>query len=128
MCAWGPVVVGAASEAFLGVPTIIFAYLATAYFAGRRLTRFQAGLVSLFFVLGTAGAALMTFVEFKRAAMFMEQQTGQFGIQSISPNEGVIPLYAVLMALLIPMSVFFIYQIRRNPQPGADPENQRPGP
>jgi hypothetical protein len=31
-----------ASEAFQGVVTIIFAYLVTAYFVGRRLTRFQA--------------------------------------------------------------------------------------
>lgn len=47
----------------------------------------------------------MTFVEFMRAAMFMEQLTSQFGVQSISPNAVVIPLYAVLMALLIPASV-----------------------
>lgn len=126
---WQPQLLAAAntSEAFQGVLTIIFAYLVTAYFVGRRLTGFQAALVSLFFVLGTAGAALMTFVEFKRAAMFMEQLTSQFGVQSISPNAVVIPLYALLVALLIPASVFFMYQIRRNPQLGAGPEIQRPG-
>ena len=58
-------------------------------------------------------------VEFRRAAMFMEQLTSQFGVESISPNAVVIPLYAVLMALLIPASVFFMYQIRGNPQLGA---------
>jgi flagellar biosynthesis protein FliP len=116
------------SEAFEGVLTIIFAYLATAYFVGRRLTRFQAALVSFFFVLGTAGAALMTFVEFRRAVMFMEQLTSQFGVQSISPNAVVIPMYAILMALLIPASVFFMYQIRRNPELGAGPEDPRHGP
>ena len=79
-----------ASESFQGVVTIIFAYLVTAYFVGRRLTHFQ-----------------------------MEQLTSQFGVESISPNAVVIPLYAVLMALLIPASVFFMYQIRGNPQLGA---------
>ena len=108
-----------ASEAFQGVVTIIFAYLVAAYFVGRRLTRFQAALVSLFFVLGAAGASFMTFVEFRRAAMFMEQLTSQFGVESISPNAVVLPLYAVLMALLIPASVFFMYQIRKDPQLGA---------
>jgi len=78
-----------ASESFQGVVTIIFAYLVTAYFVGRRLTHFQ-----------------------------MEQLTSQFGVESISPNAVVIPLYAVLMALLIPASVFFMYQIRGNPQLG----------
>lgn len=63
----------------------------------------------------------MTFVEFNRVAMFMERLTGQFGVEGISPNTVVIPLFAVLMALLIPASVFFMYQIRRTPQLGAGP-------
>jgi hypothetical protein len=110
------------AEAFQGVVTIIFAYLVTAYFVGRRLSQFQAAMVTFFFVLGTTGASFMTFVEFRRAAMFMEQLTSQFGVQSISPNAVVIPLYAALMALLIPASVFFMYQIRRNPRVGARPD------
>lgn len=108
-----------ASESFQGVVTIIFAYLVTAYFVGRRLTRFQAALVSLFFVLGAAGASFMTFVEFRRAAMFMEQLTSQFGVESISPNAMMVPAFSALMALLIPASVFFMYQIRRNPELGV---------
>lgn len=107
------------AEGFQGVLTIIFAYLVTAYFVGRRLTQFQSALVSLFFVLGAAGASFMTFVEFRRAAMFMEQLTNQFGVEGISPNAIVIPLYAALMAILIPASVYFMYQIRRNPEPGG---------
>jgi Na+/glutamate symporter len=115
------------AEAVQGVVTIIFAYLVTAYFVGRRLTRFQTALVSLLFVLGATGASFMTFVEFRRAAMFMEQLTRQFGVESISPNAVVIPLYAALMALLIPASVFFMYQIRGNPEPGAGPETTDAG-
>ena len=106
-------------QAFQGVLTIIFAYLVTAYFVGRRLTPFQSALVSLFFLLGAAGASFMAIVEFRRAAMFMEQLTRQFGVVSISPNAVVIPLYAVLMGLLIPAAVFFMYQIRRNPELGG---------
>jgi lysylphosphatidylglycerol synthetase-like protein (DUF2156 family) len=110
------------ADAFQGVLTIIFGYLVTAYFVGRRLTQFQSAIVSLLFVLGTAGTSFMTFVEFRRAAMFMEQLTSQFGVESISPNAVVIPLYVALMALLILASVFFMYQIRRNPRLGAGPE------
>jgi hypothetical protein len=108
-----------ASESIQGVVTIIFAYLVTAYFVGRRLTRFQAALVSLFFVLGAAGASFMTFVEFRRAAVFMGQLTSRFGVESISPNAVIIPLYAVLMGLLISAAVYFMYQIRRNPDLGG---------
>ena len=110
------------SEAFQGVLTIIFAYLATAYFVGRRLTRFQATLASLFFLLGASGASFMTYVEFRRAAEFMERLTSEFAVHSISPNAVVIPFFLILMTLLIPASVFFLYQIRRNARSGADEE------
>jgi hypothetical protein len=52
----------------------------------------------------------------------MEHLTSQFGVESISPNAVVLPLYAILMALLIPASVFFMYQIRKHPQLGAGTE------
>lgn len=107
------------AEAFQGVLTIIFACLATAYFVGRRLSRFQSALVSLLFLLGAVGASFMSIVEFRRAALFMEQLTSRFGVESISPNAVIIPLYAVLMGLLISAAVFFMHQIRRNPEFGG---------
>ena len=107
------------AEAFQGVLTIVFAYLVTAYFVGRRLTRFQSALVSLLFLLGAVSASFMSIVEFRRAALFMGQLTSRFGVESISPNAVIIPLYAVLMGLLISAAVYFMYQIRRNPEFGG---------
>jgi hypothetical protein len=113
------VAVANTAEAFQGVLTIVFAYLVTAYFVGRRLTRFQSALVSLLFLLGAVGASFMSIVEFRRAVLFMGQLTSRFGVESISPNAVIIPLYAVLMGLLISAAVYFMYQIRRNPDLGG---------
>lgn len=104
------------TQAFQGVLTIIFAFLATAYFVGRRLTRPQAMLASIFFLVGAAGSAFMAYVEFRRAAMFMAQLTAEFGVESISPNALIVPGFAVVMLLLIGASVAFMFQVRRTPR------------
>lgn len=101
------------TEAFEGVLTIVFAYLATTYFVGRRLTRAQVVLVSVFFLVGATLSAFMAFVEFRRAAMFMAQLTAEFGVESISPNAVTIPLFALVFLLLIAASVVFMFQVRR---------------
>lgn len=108
------------SSGLEGVMTIIFAYLATAYFAGHRLTRLQAAFVSVFFVFGASVASFMALVEFRRAAYFIDRLSSRFGVESISPNDIVISLFAVVLALFIPASVLFMYQRRRNIQPGSD--------
>ena len=108
-----PMAASNTSEAFQGVVTIIFAFLATAYFVGRRLTRAQAILASLFFVYGAASTGFMAIVEFRRAAMFMERLTAEYGVSSISPNAFVVPASALLLALLIVASVAFLFQVRR---------------
>ena len=51
--------------------------------------------------------------------MFMEQ-LGRFGVETISPNAVLIPTIEILMALLIPASVFFMYQIRRGGRGAPD--------
>ena len=110
-----------ASVGLQGVMTIIFAYLATAHFVGKSLTRFQAVLASTFFVIAAGVVSFMALVEFRRAVFFMDQLGVRFGIASISPNNVVIPLFAVLIALLIPASVYFLYQVRKHPSGGAGP-------
>ena len=84
------------SEAFQGVVTIIFAFLA-----------------SLFFVYGAASTGFMAIVEFRRAAMFMERLSAEYGVSGISPNAFVVPASALLLALLIVASVAFLFQVRR---------------
>lgn len=103
-----------------GTITIVFAYLAAAHFVGPRLTRFQAALASSFFVIAAASSAIMVLVEFRRAAFFMTRLSTQYGVESISPNYAMIPLFAALMALAIPASVFFMYQARRDGRGAPD--------
>ena len=101
-----------------GVMTIVFAFLATAYFVGKRLTRVQAALLSIFFVVGAGTASLMAMVEFRRSVYFMDKLAQQFGVVSISPNSVVVPLMAIILGLFIPASVVFLYQMRRIDHPG----------
>ncbi len=108
------------SGALTGTLTIVFAYLVAAYFVGARLSRFQAALISAVFVIGAGLGTFLAMVEFRRAAFFMDQLGQQFGVPSISPNALVIPLFGVVLAMVIPASVFFMYQIRRSPRLGAN--------
>lgn len=108
------------SSGLEGVMTIIFAFLATAYFVGGRLTRVQAALLAAFFTVGAGTASLMALVEFRRSVFFMEKLTQQFGVVSISPNSIVVPLMAIILALFIPASVVFLYQMRRKERPSQD--------
>jgi len=109
------------SSGLEGVMTIIFAFLATAYFVGGRLTRVQAALLSIFFVVGAGTASMMAMVEFRRSVFFMDKLTQQFGVVSISPNSVVVPLLAIVLGLFIPASVVFLYQMRRKEHPSEGP-------
>jgi uncharacterized membrane protein len=100
--------------------TLISGYLAVAYLVGRRLGRFQVGLISIFFALGAGLGAFLTLVQFRRAAYFIEQLETQFGVHSYMPNAAMNYLGGIVMFLLIPAALFFMYQIRRNPALGAD--------
>ena len=100
--------------------TVISGYLAVAYFVGRRLGRFQVVLISIFFTLGAGLGAFMTLVQFRRVAYFIEQLNAQFGVHSYMPNTAMNYFSGTLMFLLIPGALFFMYQIRRNLQLGAD--------
>jgi hypothetical protein len=114
-----PEAMSVTSSVFSVQLTVNFAYLATAYFVGRRLSTFQALVVSFLYVFG-AGILTLSFfgvlnrgVEF--AARLKEIDSDLFFI--------VTPLFATtfsaLLALSIPVSLFFMYQIRRNPALGA---------
>jgi len=100
--------------------TVISGYLAVAYFVGRRLGRFQVVLISIFFTLGAGLGAFMTLVQFRRVAYFIGQLNAQFGVHSYMPNTAMTYFGGILMFLLIPAALYFMYQIRRNPQLGVD--------
>jgi hypothetical protein len=108
-----------AIEAGAMLLTMISGYLAVAYFVGNRLGRFQVALISTFFTLSAGLGAFMELVEFRRAVYFIELLGTKFGVQSYVPNAVVTYVSGSLMFLLIPAALYFMYQIRRNPQLGA---------
>ena len=103
--------------------TIVSAYLAVAYFIGSRLTRVQGLVVSLIF----AGAAMTTVAGIYGAVLRAAEVASQ--LQQIHPDKLFIlagrmgrlaPGLSVALNLsLVPVSLFFMYQIRKNPKLGA---------
>jgi hypothetical protein len=99
--------------------TVNFAYLATAYFVGRRLSGFQALVVSFLYVVG-AGILTLSFVgvlnrSLEFAARLKEIDSDLFFV--VTPFYAV--TFAALLAFSIPVGLIFMYQIRRNPSLGA---------
>lgn len=66
--------------------TLITGYLVTAYFAGSRLSRYQATVVSILFVLGAGLDAFMIITETRRAYFFIDQLNLEFAVQSFTPS------------------------------------------
>jgi len=98
--------------------TIMFAYLATAYFVGAKLSRFQAALATVFFTIIAGSSCFFTWIEYRRAVFFMRRLTENYGIQAWAPNDALVPVMAILFALLIPACVYFMYQVRKTARPG----------
>lgn len=101
-----------------GVASLIFGYLAAAYFVGGKLSRFQASVATVFFVVTASLFSFYTFVEYRRAAYFMRELTENYGIKSIAPNDVIVPVFAVVLALLIPACVYFMYEVRKKAKTG----------
>jgi hypothetical protein len=99
--------------------TIISGYLVTAYFVGNRLSRYQAAVVSIVFVLGAVLGAVMVLAMTRRAYYFVNQLQLQFGVRTFTPSTFVVYATGLLLVLLITASLFFMYQIRRNARLGA---------
>jgi len=86
--------------------TLITGYLVTAYFAGSRLSRYQAAVVSALFLLGAGLGAFMVFVETRRAFFFIDQLQLEFNVQSFTPGTLTLYLMGLLLVLLIPAALF----------------------
>jgi hypothetical protein len=99
--------------------TTVFAYLVAAYLAGHRLNGFQALVLSTLFVVG-AGLLGLNIVGLVRRALFFtdllrQRYPGEFFVMS----RGMVGLIAALIVGAIPVSLYFMYQIRRDAGPGA---------
>ena len=122
---WGLLVAFTERGASFGAQllTIVSAYLAVAYFIGSRLTRVQVLVVSAIFV----GAAIITVAGIYGATLRAVEFAAQ--LQQVHPDRlfllagrmgRVVPgLSAALNFSPIPMSLFFMYQIRKTPKLGA---------
>ena len=110
----------AAENTFAGmdnVATIIFAFLATAYFVGGKLSRSQAALVTVFFVLAASVSSACVFTEYRRAVYFLRELTENYGVSAMLPNAVILPVGGIVLALLIPACVYFMHHVRRNAKP-----------
>jgi hypothetical protein len=104
------------------VVTVIFAYLATAYFVGPKLSRFQAALATVFFVVVASVFSLYAFTELKRAVHFMHELTVNYGVTAMLPNDVIVTVGGVVLALLIPACVYFMYEVRKKAKRAATPD------
>jgi hypothetical protein len=101
------------------VLTIVFAYLASAYFVGQRLTTFQALVISGLFVVGVVLITSSIRDALSWGADFAA------GLHVLHPERKFLltpPLVHAVSALClsaIPISLFFMYQIRRHPKVSA---------
>ena len=107
----------AGENTFVGMEnlaTIIFAYLATAYFVGGKLSRFQAVLATVFFVFVASVFSAVAFTEYRRTVYFLRELTENYGVSAMLPNAVILLVGGIVLALLIPACVYFMYQVRRN--------------
>lgn len=109
------------------VLTIVFAYLAAAHFVGKKLTRFQAALISFFFLFAAGISGFMSLVMWRRATYFMDQLGNRLGVETFAPNRPLIVIFAIMLALFIPACIFFMYQIRRHSELGLSTRDVRSG-
>jgi hypothetical protein len=110
----------AGENTFIGMDnlaTIIFAYLAAAYFVGGKLSRFQAALATVFFVFVATVFSAIAFTEYRRTIYFLSELEKNYGVSAMLPNDVILPVGAIVIALLIPACVYFMYQVRRNARP-----------
>lgn len=99
--------------------SILFAYLATAFFVGNRLTGFQAMVVSFLFVFAASIMVAATYGSMQRAMSFVDHLRQLHPEEFFMMSAPFANALLVLMSLSIPVSLYFLYQIRRNPGLGA---------
>jgi hypothetical protein len=99
--------------------TLIFAYLATAYFVGGLLTRFQTAVVSFLFIIAGSIFTLGLYGTMQRSISFVDRLRDLHPEEVYIMSETWAVSMTILLALAIPVCLFFMYQIRRQPRLGA---------
>ena len=52
--------------------------------------------------------------EYRRTVNFLHELKENYGVSAMLPNDLMLPVGAIVFALLIPACVYFMYQVRRN--------------
>jgi len=111
--------IGNSASAFNALLTIVFAYLATGYLVGRKLTVLQALGVSVLFIWSATMTALSVHGNLNRALWFVERLAQLHPDEPFVLNRIFLHSFSVMATLSISVSLFFMYQIRRTPQVGV---------
>jgi hypothetical protein len=114
--------VGNSSDAFAVLLALTFAYLATAYFLGNKLTNFQVVVVSILFIFGSGVATINFFGGLMRSLEFVEQLQRIYPDRVFILRDDYVVAFTALMAASMPVSLLFMLQIRMNPKLGATAE------
>jgi hypothetical protein len=114
-------VAGNAVNGFNALLTVLFAFLATAYFVGNRLTRFQAVIISLLFVFGAGMLSFSVFGGIRRVVYFTDQLRLLHPDQSFTFSRELLGFFGFMLAAAIPVCLYCLYQIRKTPSLGAVP-------
>ena len=109
-----------AITAFSVYLTVIFAYLATAYFVGSRLSRFQSFVVSGLFVFAALATIGGCTAQLRRASEFQQQLSSQSDELVLIPLQNGsfwMTYMPMLMLAGVVIGLFFMYDTRRKSQP-----------
>ena len=110
---------GNIASTFSVLLTVLFAFLATAYFVGRKLSTFQTAVVSVLFVWGALMLVLMVSGVMMQSLWFVQQLTQMHPEQTFVLSRTLVYSVITMMIIAILVSLYFMYQIRRGPELAA---------
>jgi hypothetical protein len=90
--------------------SILFAYLATAFFVGNRLTGFQSMVVSFLFIFAATIMVAATYGSMQRALSFVDHLRQLHPEEFFMMSAPFANALLVLMSLSIPVSLYFLYK------------------
>ena len=99
--------------------TVTFAYLLAAYFVGAKLSKLQTGLISGLFIFSAGSGWLAMFIYLRRAAIFQDMLASESEIYArtfLMGGKFWSVYMAILLALGMAVSLYFMYDIRRKRQ------------
>ena len=118
---WELIAVHAANamSAFNIYLTVTFAYLLAAYFVGAKLSKLQTGLISGLFIFSAGSGWLAMLIYLRRTVIFQDMlaSESEIYVRTFLIGGKFWSVYmAILLALGMAVSLYFMYDIRRKRQ------------